>query len=293
MGNPKNDLTNKQFGQLTVIKYLGNSKWNCSCECGNYVQVKTASLNSGKTKSCGCLRGQSNKGNVRQSKPRIDITNQKFGNLTALYYLKGGKWHCKCECGNEIDVDTRNLNSGHTKSCGCLLKKINSENNTLDMTNYEDENIKVLNREGSDDKGSAMWKCICKHCGNQFITRGSNIRNGTTKSCGCVHSYHEQQITKILIENNIEFSSQYTFPDLIGVNGGHLRFDFAIFKNKVLSHLIEYNGLQHYQEPQGKWKEGYETLVEHDKRKIQYCKENNIELRIIKYDQTYTLKDLI
>ena len=50
---------------------------------------------------------------VRQSKPRIDLTGKKFGRLTPLYYIKGGKWHCKCDCGNECDVDTRNLNSNH------------------------------------------------------------------------------------------------------------------------------------------------------------------------------------
>lgn len=30
---------------------------------------------------------------------------------------------CKCECGNEVIVSIDKLNSGHTKSCGCLKKK--------------------------------------------------------------------------------------------------------------------------------------------------------------------------
>lgn len=60
---------------------------------------------------------------VRQSKPRVDLTGKTFTYLTPMYYIKGGKWHCKCKCGNEIDVDTRNLNSGHTQSCGCLQKE--------------------------------------------------------------------------------------------------------------------------------------------------------------------------
>lgn len=60
---------------------------------------------------------------TRKSKPRIDLTGKKFGRLTPQYYIKGGKWHCICDCGNELDVDTRNLNSNHTQSCGCLQKK--------------------------------------------------------------------------------------------------------------------------------------------------------------------------
>jgi len=96
-----------------------------------------------------------------------------------------------------------------------------------------------------------------------------------------------------LLNNNIEFATQYTFPDLKGTNGGFLRFDFAIFNNGKLSHLIEYNGLQHYEQTSGKWGDNYQTLIENDQKKIQYCKEHNIELRIIRYDQKYELKDLI
>jgi hypothetical protein len=231
---------------------------------------------------------------VRQSKPKIDLTGKTFGYLTPMYYIKGGKWHCKCQCGNEIDVSTRNLNSGHTKSCGCMKGQLIGEKLTIDMSNYEDDNIKVLEREGSTNLGIAKWKCICKHCGREFITEGANIRSGETKSCGCVHSNNEQKITKILLDNNIEFASQYTFSDLLGKDNIHpLRFDFAIFHNGQLSHLIEYNGLQHYEKPEGKWGNEYQTLVENDKKKIEYCQKHNIELRIIKFDQEYTLTDLI
>ena len=39
--------------------------------------------------------------------------------------------------------------------------------------------------------------------------------------------------------------------------------------------------------------EGFQDLIENDKRKIQYCKDNNIELRIIKYNDKYDINDLI
>ena len=231
---------------------------------------------------------------TRNSKPRVDLTGKMFGRLKPLYYIKGGKWHCQCQCENktELDVDTRNLNSGHTQSCGCLQKE-RAGQNTKDMTNYETDTLKVLERAGSDAQGVALWKCLCKHCGNEFITRGSSIRKGDSQSCGCVHSYNEQQITKLLLDNNIEFATQYTFNDLNGVNGGKLRFDFAIFNNGKLSHLIEYNGLQHYERPQGSWAIEYDNLQKNDAKKFQYCKDNGIELRIIKYNQEYSINDLI
>lgn len=229
---------------------------------------------------------------IRQSKPRVDLTNKKFGRLTPQYYIKGGKWHCICDCGKELNVDTRNLNSGHTQSCGCLQKEKASKN-TINMIDYEDDNFKVLERDGSSNGGIARWKCICKHCGNIFSTEGANIRSGETKSCGCIHSFGEQKITQMLIKEGCEFATQYTFPDLIGIGGRRLRFDFAIFLNGKLDRLIEFNGLQHYQKPQGEWSKEWEKLIEHDKRKQEYCKKHGIDLRIIKYDQDFTINDLI
>lgn len=293
ISQPNKDLTDYKFGQLKVIEYIGNSKWKCQCDCGKITEVKTSSLNSGKTKSCGCLRGKNTKNNIRNMSPKEDLTNKTFGYLTPVYYIKGGKWHCKCKCGKEIDVDTRNLNSGHTQSCGCLQKEKAGLNNVIDMTNFENDTLKVIERSGSDNQGTALWKCVCKECGNIFITRGCNIRNGDTRTCGCVHSFNEKKITQMLLENNIEFATQYTFPDLKGKNNRSLRFDFAIFQNNQLHHLIEYNGMQHYQRPQGSWGEGFDDLIKNDKKKIEYCKQHNIELRIIKYDQIYDLDDLI
>ena len=221
----------------------------------------------------------------RQSKPRQDLTNQTFGYLTPFEYIKGGK--CKCKCGNETIVYTKYLKSGHTQSCGCKKKETK---NIIDMTGFENDGIKVIERAGSDKQQTALWKCQCKYCGNIFITRGSHIRNGASSSCGCVHSKNEQRITQMLIDNNIEFATQYSFPDL--KDKRPLRFDFAIFQNGILSHLIEYNGIQHYEEPKGSWSEGFETLQKHDKMKQEYCKQHNIRL-IILNDENYTIENLL
>lgn len=86
----------------------------------------------------------------RKSCPKVDLTGKTFTYLTPLYYIKGGKWHCKCKCGNELDVDTRNLNTGHTKSCGCLQKE-KAKSNAVNMSGYETEFLKVLERAGSDE----------------------------------------------------------------------------------------------------------------------------------------------
>jgi hypothetical protein len=45
--------------------------------------------------------------------------------------------------------------------------------------------ITVMERLGSSKVGKALWKGICK-CGNTIIVSGVVLRNGHTKSCGCL-----------------------------------------------------------------------------------------------------------
>ena len=60
MGNAmatSNDLTGKVFGRLTVVSRKEEpSVWVCLCSCGATTEVVTSRLNSGNTKSCGCLK---------------------------------------------------------------------------------------------------------------------------------------------------------------------------------------------------------------------------------------------
>lgn len=60
----------------------------------------------------------------------IDLTGQKFGNLTVIERTgsnKEGKalWLCKCSCGNTIITTGKLLRKGETKSCGCIKTKPN------------------------------------------------------------------------------------------------------------------------------------------------------------------------
>lgn len=53
-----------------------------------------------------------------------DLTNQKFGKLTALEPDINSRgrttWKCLCECGGTKTVTTNELRAGDTQSCGCL-----------------------------------------------------------------------------------------------------------------------------------------------------------------------------
>ena len=122
------DLTGKRFGRLVVLSQALSSKrgrsWLCQCDCGNQKILCTSHLNSGKVKSCGCLRKSGI--NNRQGGRKIeDLTGQVFGWLTPLESTNQRSngsviWKCKCKCGNIIYASARNLKLGVRTSCGCV-----------------------------------------------------------------------------------------------------------------------------------------------------------------------------
>lgn len=119
----------KKYGPqntLLVERINGNKcKFICSF-CGKEFYSDPSSIGTGLTQSCGCL----SKKKSRES-TFVDITGQKFGKLTALYPLEKGNaegraiWHCRCDCGREIDTTGRMLRTGHKISCGCSNSKGN------------------------------------------------------------------------------------------------------------------------------------------------------------------------
>lgn len=45
--------------------------------------------------------------------------------------------------------------------------------------------LKVVSREPNTPHGDAMYGCVCE-CGNKRSVRGSHLKSGNTKSCGCI-----------------------------------------------------------------------------------------------------------
>ena len=121
------DITGMRFGMLTAVEPTdlrsgGTVVWRCRCDCGREVLSSLHQLRSGYRKSCGCL-----------SHPPIkDFVGKRFGRLTVTAYAgkrKGmHRWRCRCDCGRETVVGQTLLQTGKTKSCGCLQSEIYQEN---------------------------------------------------------------------------------------------------------------------------------------------------------------------
>lgn len=125
------DLSGQRFGRLIAVKRVEDKRqgtfWLCKCDCGGTKIAETRNLRKGLTQSCGCLHRE-----VISKNKLIDLTGQKFGRLTVLEMSTNQTdgdvvWKCRCDCGNYSEVVAGHLKSGHTKSCGCLVKETTSK----------------------------------------------------------------------------------------------------------------------------------------------------------------------
>lgn len=110
----------------------------------------------------------------------IDISGQVFGKLTALEPVKiDGKtlWRCSCECGKEAFFNTSALRHGNNKSCGCMARSY--------LEGQRFERLTVVKELDRRIDGGIAWECMCD-CGNTVVTNSKSLKNGNTKSCGCL-----------------------------------------------------------------------------------------------------------
>lgn len=122
------DISGMRFGKLTVLAPTkergsrGDTIWLCRCDCGNEVKAGLGQLTAGCRRSCGCL----------SHPPRKDFIGRRFGRLTVVEYAgkRAGmhRWKCLCDCGSETIVGQTLLQTGKTKSCGCLKAIVCREN---------------------------------------------------------------------------------------------------------------------------------------------------------------------
>lgn len=185
--------------------------------------------------------------------------------------------------GNVWNSKFNNIKNG--KGCPVCskvkrIKKIDEVNLWLNQNN---RNIRCIEYCGNVINLS-LFKC--EICNKSWNSTFNNIKNGN--SCPyCAASKGECLITNILDFNNIEYKSQYWFPDCRSILP--LPFDFALFDNGKILGVCEYQGIQHY-EPIDFANKGYEWALEsfnknqeRDNIKRIYCKNNEIPLLEIPY----------
>lgn len=133
------------------------------------------------------------------------------------------------------------------------------------------------------------YRFVCPECNHEWDVRLADINHG--QWCPqCASSKGEQKITKWLRINNINFIPQKEFDGLIGLGGGNLSYDFYLPDYNL---LIEYQGEFHDGTARQQTEEQFKKQKEHDKKKCEYAKGNNINLLEIWYWDFNNIEEIL
>jgi len=186
----------------------------CDCACGTKgYKVRWDAVRSGRTKSCGCLRGKA----LLASKWRQVSPGQKFYELEILkiypifyrntnnHQQKDYLCDCRCSCGTvKRGIRLYNILSGLTKSCGCLAEKKRKERikyfpnakvgiytllepvgNPNSRSKADRDQSNRNSQPSQPNQLSQTWLVRCE-CGNIKIRSLSTIK--ISKRCTCKKS---------------------------------------------------------------------------------------------------------
>ena len=128
-----------------------------------------------------------------------DLTGQKFDELTVISkseppdYIKSNRdsahWLCKCSCGNTQIFRGTSLSRNNYSRCSNCAKKVrnlSSNNRRKSNVGYTKNQLTVIKDLDEYDSNHGLL-CIAKcTCGNEIKICPTYIKNGNTKSCGCL-----------------------------------------------------------------------------------------------------------
>jgi len=190
------DLTNKKFGELTVIRqngHLSNGRnikcpaWLCLCNCGKQTTARGKDLKDGNVRSCGCLHGvvhglsnhplfnvwlsmkgrcgiPDGVGKKNYAGRGITVCNEWFTFLPFYEWAKD-KW------SEGLQIDRKDNDGNYTpENCRFVTRTVNSQNSRrskrwfINRKKYSScyEAAKVFN---------VSARTICNWC-NGYIRRG-------------------------------------------------------------------------------------------------------------------------
>lgn len=270
-------LSKKYVNNRTPLEYI--------CQCGTHDFITFNDFMIGRRcKNCKYNKKENNYKTKSFSEIKEYIESRGYTLLSNEYI------NCKIplliQCPNKHNPYLVTWNNFYNnKRCPECAKEKRANAKRLDFNGVKDfiinQGYRVLSNTYKNNFTKLILQCPKGHI---FKKPYNKFKQG--QRCPiCYESNGEQIIRNYLVTYNIKFKTQYKFKNLVSDCGVLLRFDFAIFdKNNNLICLIEYQGQQHY-EPVEYFggKEQFQIQQEHDRRKRNYCINNNIKLLEIPY----------
>ena len=250
-------------GQFTTkANTLMNSKYGCR-ECGKEHQIQNKKLSNEEI-----LKRLENSYGSKYDYSKVKYTGAK--NKITLICPKHGEFQIRPDCIGDKCMKCE----AEERSKRYMLSQEQFECKIKDLSS----NI-IINSEYKGCNNNI--KCKCSICGYEWETKAAHLLEGS--NCPKCHLYKgEQKISKYLDINNIKYIIQYKIEKPFE-NREFILIDFYLPDYNT---FIEYNGKQHYIPI--KYFGGeiqYKDQIQRDKNLRNYCKENNINLLEIHYDQ--------
>jgi predicted nucleic-acid-binding Zn-ribbon protein len=259
--------------------------------CGQVIEKSPHSLLAGH----GCPKCKYTEHGRRMARTTEEFKKEVF-NAAGNEYTVLGEYY-----KNNTPIKLKHNSCGHVWNANpswflngsrcpkCMRKKV-ARKRTLSQTEFVK---RVLETELGEYVVIGKYvKCETKiemhhnTCGRSYYVTPSMFMSGN-RCPYCVSSSKsngEKLISKFLKTNKIIFTMGYKIPECKNINP--LPFDFAIFKDKKLIALIEFDGVQHFKPVKAFGGEtSFHRQKINDEKKTEFCKSNNIPLCRISYKQ--------
>lgn len=238
-----------------VCRYCENNNW-------------TARQNQAKDKALWLLK----------NKPSITLKSE----IKTWASREPALWHCS-NCNHDFISSLAIMFNKNNLECPWC--ETHPQEYSLDMILEKSQelwgneySVLKINPE-VNTSGSKRITIEHQKCGFKYSVNLYNFLHG--QGCPkCRASHGERKVRTYLQNHKFFFQEQ----KIVEINGHKLKLDFYL-EEQGKKFAIEYNGIQHYQ-PVSLFngQKGFNSQCYRDNLKQQYCKENDIELIIIPYN---------
>ncbi len=284
--NVENFLRIESCGSKLLTKeYINNNMdLEITCEkCGEKITKKWSSIINRKLFQChNCNNHSSNVVKYDYDFICKEFKDEGYIIIDSEYIGNNNKINCIDSDGYYVKHKYTDLKLNKTPNRFSL--EFNEENYIRNINHYfELNNIDCCAENYSKEyKNFINLKC---ECGRKFKTDWASIKDGQIRCsyCSKTMSKMEHKVRNWLDYNSIEYIFQKRFDDC--KNKRCLPFDFYLPKYNC---CIEVDGQQHYfpskfSDSMNELEE-FEKRLKHDEIKTNYCKENNIDLLRISFN---------